>query len=64
MINRPSLSLMPIQFTPVLFQSITSFKDRAEGVRVKHWVRGNSIKLYDMAGSLLRTETTIGTARS
>lgn len=39
---------------------ITSFKDRAEGVRVKHWVRGNSIKLYDKAGSLLRTETTIG----
>jgi len=39
---------------------ITSFKDRPEGVRVKHWVRGNSIKMYDKAGSVLRVETTIG----
>ncbi len=39
---------------------VTSFKDRAEGVRVKHWVRGNSVKMYDKAGSLLRVETTIG----
>src|SRR5512137_1716747 len=38
----------------------TSFKDRAEGVRVKHWVRGNSIKMYDKAGSVLRIETTVG----
>lgn len=37
----------------------TSFKDRAEGVRVKHWVRGNSVKMYDKAGSVLRTETTL-----
>jgi hypothetical protein len=37
----------------------TSFKDRPEGVRVKHWVRGNSIKMYDKAGSILRVETTI-----
>ncbi|MDI7269257.1 MAG: hypothetical protein QME96_14805 [Myxococcota bacterium] len=38
---------------------VTSFKDRAEGVRVKHWVRGNSVKMYDKAGSVLRVETTI-----
>ncbi|HEY4645677.1 MAG TPA: hypothetical protein VIH25_05300 [Steroidobacteraceae bacterium] len=38
---------------------VTSFKDRAEGVRVKHWVRGNSVKMYDKAGNVLRTETTI-----
>lgn len=37
----------------------TSFKHRAEGVRVKHWVNGNSIKMYDKAGSVLRVETTI-----
>ena len=37
----------------------TSFKDRAEGVRVKHWVRGNSVKMYDKAGSVLRVQTTI-----
>lgn len=35
-------------------------KQRAEGVRVKHWVDGNSIKMYDKAGSVLRIETTIG----
>jgi hypothetical protein len=38
---------------------VTSFKDRPEGVRVKHWVAGNSIKMYDKAGSILRVETTI-----
>ena len=38
---------------------VTSFKDRAEGVRVKHWVNGNSIKMYDKAASVLRIETTI-----
>lgn len=39
---------------------VTSFKDRAEGVRVKHWVNGNSIKMYDKGGSVLRVETTLG----
>jgi hypothetical protein len=38
---------------------VTSFRDRAEGVRVKHWARGNSIKMYDKAGSVLRVETSI-----
>ncbi len=38
---------------------VSSFKDRTEGVRVKHWVNGNSIKMYDKAGSVLRVETTI-----
>jgi hypothetical protein len=37
----------------------TSFKDRPEGVRIKHWARGNSVKMYDKAGSVLRVETTI-----
>ena len=37
----------------------TSFKDRPEGVRVKHWAHGNSVKMYDKAGSILRVETTI-----
>jgi hypothetical protein len=37
----------------------SSFKKRHEGVRVKHWVRGNSIKMYDKAGSVLRVETTL-----
>lgn len=38
----------------------TSFKDRVEGVRVKHWADGNSIKMYDKEARLLRVETTIG----
>ena len=38
---------------------VTRFKDRPEGVRVKHWVHGNSLKIYDKAGSVLRVETTI-----
>jgi len=32
---------------------------RVEGVRVKHWSDGNSVKMYDKAGSILRIETTI-----
>ena len=32
---------------------------RPEGVRIKHWVHGNSIKMYDKAGQVLRVETTI-----
>jgi hypothetical protein len=32
---------------------------RLEGVRLKHWVHENSIKMYDKAGSVLRIETTI-----
>jgi hypothetical protein len=35
------------------------FQRRAEGVRVKHWADGNSIKMYDKAASILRIETTI-----
>jgi hypothetical protein len=38
----------------------SSFKDRPEGVRVKHWVHGNSVKMYDKAERVLRIETTIG----
>jgi hypothetical protein len=32
---------------------------RVEGIRIKHWVEENSIKMYDKAGSVLRIETTI-----
>lgn len=40
---------------------ITSdFKSRTEGVRVKHWANGNSVKMYDKAGTILRVETTLG----
>ena len=37
----------------------TDLRRRIEGVRVKHRVGGNSIKMYDKQGSVLRIETTI-----
>ena len=38
---------------------ISNFRERPEGVRIKHWLDGNSIKLYDKFGVILRPETTI-----
>jgi len=38
---------------------VSDFKDRPEGVRIKHRLGSNSIKLYDKQGSVLRPETTI-----
>lgn len=38
---------------------ITHLKKRPEGIRIKHWVGTNHIKLYDKQGSNLRVETTI-----
>jgi hypothetical protein len=39
-----------------------SYQRRREGVRVKHCVGNNSVKMYDKAGSVLRVETTINDA--
>jgi hypothetical protein len=36
-----------------------NLRERPEGVRVKHWVEENSLKMYDKMGSVLRVETTI-----
>mgnify|MGYP001579319174 CR=1 FL=1 len=38
---------------------VSDFKNRPEGVRIKHSVDHNSVKLYDKQGSVLRVETTI-----
>jgi len=38
---------------------ISDYKKRPEGVRVKHSLKANSIKVYDKQGSILRVETTI-----
>jgi hypothetical protein len=43
-------------------QIVSDFKDRPEGIRIKHRVNANSIKLYDKQGSVLRAETTINDA--
>jgi hypothetical protein len=37
----------------------SSLRRRPEGVRLKHYAAGNSIKLYDKEGQVLRVETTI-----
>jgi hypothetical protein len=42
---------------------ISSNLKRCEGLRVKHWVEENSIKMYDKALSVLRIETTINNPR-
>lgn len=38
---------------------VSDFKDRPEGIRLKHTLKANSIKLYNKEGSVLRVETTI-----
>jgi hypothetical protein len=40
-----------------------SLLHRTEGVRIKHWVEENSIKMYNKKGSVLRIETTINNPR-
>ena len=40
-------------------QVVSEYRSRPEGVCVKHRAVGNSIKVYDKAGSILRIETTI-----
>jgi hypothetical protein len=42
----------------------TSLLEREEGVRIKHWVESNSIKMYDKQGSVLRIETTVCNPRA
>lgn len=41
----------------------SNFRKNPEGVRVKHYLGGNSVKAYDKAGSVLRIETTINQPR-
>ena len=38
---------------------VSDFKIRPEGVRIKHSVNGNSVKMYDKFGRVLRVETTV-----
>lgn len=41
----------------------TRVQRRVEGVRVKHWVAENSVKMYDKCGRVLRVETTLNQPR-
>lgn len=40
-------------------QVSSGLKERPEGVRIRHTLNGNSLKMYDKEGSVLRVETTI-----
>lgn len=42
---------------------VSDMRHRPEGVRLKHRVNANSVKLYDKQGSVLRFETTINRPR-
>lgn len=44
-------------------ETMGNLSKRVEGVRVKHWVEENSIKMYDKQGCVLRVETTINNPR-
>jgi hypothetical protein len=44
-------------------QVVSDLKDRPEGMRVKHAVKSNSVKMYDKQGTVLRVETTINQTR-
>ena len=48
---------------PLFEQAVVSdLKTRLEGLRIKHSVGANSVKMYDKAGSVLRVETTMNDA--
>lgn len=42
---------------------VTDVAARPEGIRIKHRVKQNAIKMYDKQGSVLRVETTINNAK-
>ena len=42
---------------------VSDLKERPEGMRLKHAVNGNSVKMYDKQGSVLRVETTVNRPR-
>jgi len=42
---------------------ISHYGQRAEGIRLKHELKANSLKIYDKQGSVLRIETTLNNPR-
>ena len=43
---------------------LSRYTVRPEGIRVKHEAHANSVKIYDKAGSILRTECTVNNPRA
>jgi hypothetical protein len=56
---------VPSEGCPANFhgEAQSSLRARPEGVRIKHFVAGNSVKMYDKEGCILRVETTINRPR-
>jgi hypothetical protein len=50
-------------YCPHTAEVTTRVQRRIEGVRVKHWVAENSVKMYDKRGQVLRVETTLNQPR-
>jgi hypothetical protein len=44
-------------------EASTNIRYRAEGMRIKHWIEENSMKMYDKQLSVLRVETTLNNVR-
>jgi hypothetical protein len=44
-------------------QIVSDVKGRPEGIRIKHRLQNNSIKMYNKQGSVLRVETTLNNVR-
>lgn len=62
--SRDGLRFLGRQATAVNYggfagEVVSALKERPEGVRLKHRVNGNSVKVYDKQGSVLRVETTL-----
>jgi hypothetical protein len=45
--------------SPFQGEIVSDFKNRPEGIRLKHRVGHNSVKIYNKQGSVLRVETTV-----
>jgi hypothetical protein len=58
--NLPAGGGVPARFAG---EVVSDLRRREEGVRIKHRLNSNSIKMYDKQGSVLRVETTINDAR-
>ncbi|HPO13437.1 MAG TPA: hypothetical protein PLI09_08335 [Candidatus Hydrogenedentes bacterium] len=44
---------------PFKGEAVSHYEQRPEGLRIKHGVNANSVKMYDKGGRILRVETTI-----
>ena len=48
---------------PMPNEVMTDYRRFYEGIRIKHWLNGNSLKMYNKSGSILRIETTVNDTR-